>query len=220
MKSNLIFIDGVEGSGKSTTISALTQKLTELGKTWKVVKFPACFDNDVFSRLLRSRLFVDKGDVPTKQNVVDFSLFLANALLNYEKIVQYLNEGIDYVICDRSIVSIFVYQRDILSVYEDYDDIMVDILEVICDILLNIPDVNVNTFIFYAEEQVLKNRISARDKNNAQNKINFHRIDDLVNRFRKDEFLYNNYRALISQVHFIDTTDCETSDIVEKILTS
>lgn len=219
MTKKIICIDGIEGTGKSTTVEKLKEYFSSQNISHAVIKFPSYMEDGVLSKCIRERLFTPSS-VPMRQNIIDFALLFTDALFNYQKAIDLINKDTDVVICDRSIISNIVYQYRVISkVDDDIDDIVLQILETVCYILNQLGNNKLYTIILQASTDVIHKRLSLRNKNNTQNILNINRLDELAEIFNEDTQIFTNYRKLISPIKYIDTSINDADAVVESILT-
>lgn len=100
----LITFEGIDGSGKSTQISLLKEKLTELGHKVEVFREPGGTD---VSEMIRGMLLNPEIDIDPVTELLLFSS--ARAQLVAEKVRPLLKEGV-IVILDRFYDSTIAYQ--------------------------------------------------------------------------------------------------------------
>ncbi|GIW66366.1 MAG: thymidylate kinase [Candidatus Parcubacteria bacterium] len=96
MKSKLIIIEGIDGSGTTTQASLLNNFLRQYKIKVKLTKEP--FKRQIINLIKESQ-----------ENISDIFLFLADRSFHYLKIKQWLKEGY-WVISDRSFPSTLSYQ--------------------------------------------------------------------------------------------------------------
>ncbi len=109
MKSKLIVIEGLDGSGKATQTKLLAEKLTLMGKNVKKLEFPD-YDSPS-SSLVKMYLKGDFGENPENVNAYTASAFYA-----VDRAASYLknwkndcNNG-SVILCDRYCTSNIIYQ--------------------------------------------------------------------------------------------------------------
>lgn len=100
---NLIIFEGPDGSGKSTQVKLLAEKLEAFGKKVKVTREPG---GTPLGEDLRKLLL--EGDHKISKET-EMYLFAASRRAHSEQILQWIKEGYT-VICDRNILSSMVYQ--------------------------------------------------------------------------------------------------------------
>lgn len=98
-----IAFEGVDGSGKSTQIDLLSEKLRKVGVDHIIEREPS---SGVIGRLIRD--YAEAGDRYMSAET-EALLFSADRIEHARRIETYLNEGIT-VICDRFYHSTFAYQ--------------------------------------------------------------------------------------------------------------
>ena len=102
--SKLIVFEGIDGSGKSTQIRLLTEKLKKKNISFNVFREPG---GNILSEKIRTILLDEKLDIC---DVSETMLFLAaRGQLTYENIIPGL-QGNDLIICDRFSDSTLAYQ--------------------------------------------------------------------------------------------------------------
>lgn len=109
MKSKLIVIDGLDGSGKATQTKLLADKLTSMGRTVRKLEFPD-YDSPS-SSLVKMYLNGDFG-----KNPEDVNAYAASAFYAVDRAASYLknwkndcNNG-SVILCDRYCTSNIIYQ--------------------------------------------------------------------------------------------------------------
>ena len=109
MKSKLIVIEGLDGSGKATQTKLLADKLTSMGKTVRKLEFPD-YDSPS-SSLVKMYLNGDFG-----KNPEDVNAYTASAFYAVDRAASYLknwkndcNNG-SVILCDRYCTSNIIYQ--------------------------------------------------------------------------------------------------------------
>ncbi|HCB94955.1 MAG: deoxynucleoside kinase [Ruminococcus bromii] len=109
MKSKLIVIEGLDGSGKATQTKLLADKLTSMGRTVRKLEFPD-YDSPS-SSLVKMYLNGDFG-----KNPEDVNAYAASAFYAVDRAASYLknwkndcNNG-SVILCDRYCTSNIIYQ--------------------------------------------------------------------------------------------------------------
>jgi dTMP kinase len=98
-----VTFEGPEGSGKTTLIQALADRLRIAGKTVLVTREPGAGE---FGTQVR-RLLLESGDITT---LAELFLFLADRAEHIEKVVKPALKRGEIVLCDRHADSTVVYQ--------------------------------------------------------------------------------------------------------------
>lgn len=109
MNGKLIVIEGLDGSGKSTQIEKLKEKLAEYGKNVKQIKLPDYESRS--SALVKMYLGGEFGNSPSDVNTFAASLFYTvDRYANYQKVWKndYLNGAL--ILADRYTTSNAVHQ--------------------------------------------------------------------------------------------------------------
>ena len=101
-RGTFIVFEGLDGSGKSTQLKLLEQRLTELGR--RVFRTAEPTDGEIGRRIRRAL----SGAEPCSTAVLA-ALFLADRIAHNEEIRAHLDAGED-VICDRYYYSSMAYQ--------------------------------------------------------------------------------------------------------------
>lgn len=105
-RGKFIVFEGLDGSGKSSHIKALADRLNTIGRKTYITAEPTDFETGGYIR----RILTQSMD---KDMYLQAALFLADRLEHITNsefgIEKYLNEGYD-VICDRYYYSSFAYQ--------------------------------------------------------------------------------------------------------------
>lgn len=127
MMGKIIVIEGLDGSGKSTQLELLKQKLSEQNTPFKYIKFPD-YENPS-STLVRMYLAGDFGDKPSDVNAYAASSFYAvDRYANYKTNFKEFYDNGGVILCDRYTTSNAVHQASKLSSDEidDYLDWLYD----------------------------------------------------------------------------------------------
>lgn len=103
--NNLIIFEGPDGSGKTTQVKLLAEKLEAFGKKVKITREPG---GTPLGEDLRKLLL--EGDYNISKET-EMYLFAASRRAHSEKILEWIKEGYT-VICDRNILSSIVYQSN------------------------------------------------------------------------------------------------------------
>ena len=109
MKSKLIVIEGLDGSGKATQTKLLADKLTSMGKTVRKLEFPD-YDSPS-SSLVKMYLNGDFG-----KNPEDVNAYAASAFYAVDRAASYLKSwktdcnNSSVIWCDRDCTSNIIYQ--------------------------------------------------------------------------------------------------------------
>ena len=109
MKSKLIVIEGLDGSGKATQTKLLADKLTSMGKTVRKLEFPD-YDSPS-SSLVKMYLNGDFG-----KNPEDLNAYAASAFYAVDRAASYLKnwkndcDNGSVILCDRYCTSNIIYQ--------------------------------------------------------------------------------------------------------------
>ena len=110
----LIVIEGLDGSGKATNAAALSEKLTQLGKTVKKISFPD-YESDS-SALVKMYLAGDFGKKPGDVNAYAASTFYAvDRFASFKTGWESEYRRGDWIIADRYTTSNAVHQSSKLS---------------------------------------------------------------------------------------------------------
>lgn len=117
MKSKLIVIEGLDGSGKATQTKLLADKLTSIGKNVRKLEFPD-YDSPS-SSLVKMYLNGDFG-----KNPEDVNAYTASAFYAVDRAASYLknwkndcNNG-SVILCDRYCTSNIIYQMSKVNMEE------------------------------------------------------------------------------------------------------
>lgn len=164
---HFISFDGVDGTGKSTLVSALYDKLTSKGLKVSITREPG---GSVLAEKIRNLILSEKMDPLTET-----MLFHAARYDHYTTtILPLLKEGY-IVITDRFSDSSFVYQGYAKRQYTPV---------VILDRLINSPRADIS-FIVTASASIIEERITSRDALNRFDKDVLTNIKELDDEFRK-----------------------------------
>lgn len=172
----ILWIDGVEGVGKSTLIDNLICKLKKQQPNLEVVVFK--FPND---NIIPVRNFL----LSRKNHTEDIFAYIANILATIEAEILPAVERGALVVCDRSILSSFVLQLDssvsdisnILHILDRSDTIWKRACELSFYVVLSD---NVSTIF---------ERIHLRENNNIRDNLTFKEIEDQINNFHTVSYL-------------------------------
>jgi len=104
----LVVIEGLDGSGKSTQISMLSDYFTDKGMKHEFIHFPRTAD-PYFGRLISSFLRGEYGQVSEVDPYLVAMLYAGDRKDESDKIYSWLNEG-TYVLLDRYVYSNIAYQ--------------------------------------------------------------------------------------------------------------
>ena len=105
MKGSLITFEGIDGSGKSTQIRMLENKLKKLGVKFKTFREPGGTD---LSEKIRA-ILLDKENIKLISTAESLLFAAARAQLTTEQIKPAIEKG-ELVICDRFTDSTIAYQ--------------------------------------------------------------------------------------------------------------
>ena len=117
MKSKLIVIEGLDGSGKATQTKLLAEKLNTLGYSVRQLEFPDY--NSPSSALVKMYLGGEFGSNPE-----DVNAYAASAFYAVDRAAGYLGdwkrdcEGGKVLLCDRYCTSNIIYQMSKVPVSE------------------------------------------------------------------------------------------------------
>lgn len=204
----LIFIDGVEGSGKSTLINNLKCYYENQQLSVSIIKFPTYIDsNNGISKCLKNFVF---GDYNYKTDVVKFSIMFSDNILNYDRIN---NITTDIVICDRSIFSTYVYQ---CSKFKDSIDITDDIMKS-CKFVLP-KDITIVNYFLYADIDTLTTRLFSRIKTNKYNEDSKFKLKYLTDLYTTSMEACKIYEHYFGNILYIDTTKLNEDEVLSKLL--
>ena len=164
---HFISFDGVDGTGKSTLVSALYDKLTSKGFKVSITREPG---GSELAEKIRNLILSEEMDPLTET-----MLFHAARYDHYTTtILPLLKEGY-IVITDRFSDSSFVYQGYAKCQYTPV---------VILDRLINSPRADIS-FIVTASASIIEERITSRDTLNRFDKDVLTNIKELDDEFRK-----------------------------------
>lgn len=109
MKSKLIVIEGLDGSGKATQTQLLAEKLISIGKSVKKLEFPNY--NNPSSSLVKMYLGGEFGDKPE-----DVNAYAASAFYAVDRVAGFLQfwkrdcDNGSVILSDRYVTSNIIYQ--------------------------------------------------------------------------------------------------------------
>ena len=104
-KNKFISFEGIDGSGKSTQIELLKQKLLLIGEKYSIYREPG---GTAISEQIRE-ILLDKKNSDLSDNCESFLFFASRNQLLLKKIIPDLDKGL-FVICDRFNDSTIAYQ--------------------------------------------------------------------------------------------------------------
>ena len=104
-KGKFISFEGIDGSGKSTQIQLLNQKLLSIGKKCSIYREPGGTD---ISEKVR-KILLDKNNENLSNDCESLLFFASRNQLLLEEIIPSLNRGY-FVLCDRFNDSTIAYQ--------------------------------------------------------------------------------------------------------------
>jgi len=107
----IISLEGPDFSGKSTLSTAIVMKFREEGKKVERMELPSRLVTGIFTELLRN----SKDKIDPKV----FALVYSADHLNHHLSIKDKNHS-DFLILERSVVSLFVYQSMVLGVDEEW----------------------------------------------------------------------------------------------------
>ncbi len=194
MKGLLIVLEGINGCGKSSIISNLSNHLKSIGETVVVYKFPdrmGKFGSQIDNHLQKKEVFEYKYDL--------LSAFAANRLAVRNKIIQEIRDGC-IVICDRYFFSGIAYQIPLnvsKKVIKRYNTVLSYF-----DKTMPIPDI---TYLIQGDHLHLRNETTQRYHYNS---MAAHQLFDIFREViqlntNKYILLKNEYGKLDSAVMFI-----------------
>lgn len=108
MQGKIITIEGLDGAGKSTQIKLLTERLTQLGRSYKFIHFPL-MEEGVYGELVAEFLRGEFGALEQVHPKLVALLFAENRAENKTKMEDWLEEG-NLVILDRYVKSNIAFQ--------------------------------------------------------------------------------------------------------------
>ena len=127
----IINIEGIDAVGKETVSKALEKTLHMKGFRVKRVEFPNYEGN--FGKAIKDVLMGECGEAPKLSHELISPLYTLDRLSYFMKNIKDLFDNYDYVICDRSFYSNFMYQASKIYMKEptfyNYRDIKPVILE-------------------------------------------------------------------------------------------
>ena len=105
MKSKFISFEGIDGSGKTTQIKLLNDRLLSIGQKSVVFREPG--DTSVSDKI--RKILLDRRNSKLFDNTESLLFFSSRHQLLFEKIIPALNKGL-FVLCDRFNDSTIAYQ--------------------------------------------------------------------------------------------------------------
>lgn len=108
MEPKFIVIEGLDGSGKSTQVRMLTDKLTSMGRKFKFIHFPL-LNQGVYGKMIAEFLRGEYGSLEHVHPKLVALLYANDRKENAYLIRSWLEEGY-YVIADRYVYSNIVFQ--------------------------------------------------------------------------------------------------------------
>jgi len=181
MLNKLIVFEGVDGSGKTTTIEHVLNKMRDNGKTAISYKFPV-YDSPT-GEMIKEILSKKTDTIPN--NV--FKLFALNRYLHKSHLEE-LIAAHDYVIVDRYMISNIVYssaiqELDMQDIEEEYTEFEFDILQ-----LPKWDDI----YLIDISIEHLQNVISERSKTGDANDTDFELLVNVDRLYKKYFKKYNH----------------------------
>lgn len=176
----LVVLEGLNGTGKSTQLRAVKEKLEKEGKTVKTFKFPdyASIPGKRIAKYLNGELGNRKELCPYMVS----GLYAADRLLAREKILDAI-ATYDYVLLDRYVYSNIALQGAQFNVHSELMEFMDYIINLEFDVSnLPVPDVLV---YLYAESTTLDNLLVMRksvDSIAHDGKLDIHESDKEMNK--------------------------------------
>lgn len=189
---NLIFIDGPDGSGKTTLIESLNRILTEHYPQSTVVTFRLPEDTD----RVPYRSIIKKGPRAPKHPTDEMYFDLEDAFINVGCFIDMLRKARDVlendptaiILCDRSLESIDCYQHNL---YKSPDFAM--LIDRVRKSLLNMCPNHV-TFILKPPVSFIENNlIHSRDGTDALDEKILRRVQDYMDRYRDSDIGNKRY---------------------------
>lgn len=119
MIGKLITIEGIDGSGKGTQATKLTEELNGVGIEAKIYSFPA-YEKTFFGKEIGAFLRGEFGTIDEVHPKLAAILFAADRLEQKESLLKDLQQGI-YVVCDRYVESNIAHQAAKLQESERHD---------------------------------------------------------------------------------------------------
>jgi len=185
-----IAIEGPDGSGKSTQVKLLSEKLTYLGYDNKVIREPG--ETGVGTKI-RNMLMAD--DVAINQTT-ELLLFMANRAQITSEILQHKDAGNKIIISDRCFVSSIVYQYAVGKM--KYDDSCMTSIEAVSELervikhylglhhtlKLAVPDLII--FLKYHDCNILEANLKARNEGNKFDGLNVNVFYNDVSEYLRD----------------------------------
>ncbi|MDE7379823.1 MAG: dTMP kinase [Clostridia bacterium] len=200
MRGKLITFEGCEGSGKSTQIRLLAEKLTKDGVDFIVTREPG--GSDVAEQI---RAVILDGKNEAMCDECEALLYAAARIQHLKEIVEpALAEG-KLVICDRYVDSSFAYQGVARGLGEKY-------VEDINSVALTAYPPEVTIFLNISPDKAFERKHGADESDRMERQgLEFHRK------------VYAGYLSLIEKYPRICAVDCggtkfETSDKIYKLL--
>lgn len=121
MKGRLIVIEGLDGSGKATQSKLLSDSLSGMGRSSKLISFPDY--SQPSSSLVKMYLNSEFGNSPSDVNAFAASSFFAvDRYASYMKFWRDFYQNGNTIICDRYVTSNAIYQMAKMdeSYWKDY----------------------------------------------------------------------------------------------------
>jgi dTMP kinase len=113
MKSKLVVIEGVDGSGKKTQASRLVERLKNEGVDVRTIDFPV-YNNNLLGGLIGECLIGEHGDFLNLDAKITSVLYAADRFESSQKIIEWLDNGLT-VIVDRYAGSNQIHQGGKIS---------------------------------------------------------------------------------------------------------
>lgn len=108
--SEIILFEGIDGSGKTTIIGKLKEKLESEGRTVVVVNGPVSKEAVEGNIKNLTDDFTDAGSIGKIKKMSEILSFSLDRIDQFNLIKRYKCANIDYILADRSFISAFAYQ--------------------------------------------------------------------------------------------------------------
>ncbi|MCQ2208889.1 MAG: dTMP kinase [Paludibacteraceae bacterium] len=194
MKGKFIVIEGVDGCGKSTQLSLMTQAYEKMGVQCKYIHFPM-LNQGLYGTMVAEFLRGEYGSIEQVHPKLVALLFANDRMEHIETIKNWLNEGF-VVLADRYVYSNIAYQGAKLKTSEEKKSLKQWILQYEFEYnQLPVPDCSffLNVPFEFVQKTLEANRTGAeRDYLNGKQDIHEQSMD-----FQKQ--VYDEYMKLLAE---------------------
>ncbi len=109
--SVIILFEGIDGSGKSTAVKNLKEKLESENIPAIIINGPVSRENIAVNLKKFNKTLVDDLSAIKIQKINEFMAFAIDRIEQFNAIKESASSGVDFILVDRSFVSSLAYQR-------------------------------------------------------------------------------------------------------------